>query len=115
LREEGEGEILSPDDYIVDAEKGMIHLIVAPVRGYCSYSVEYPHGFAEGEEVPDSLGSLLVQTAVCFMNIVAVTPSNRKGTNVPISGMVYRMMLSTASPFYRERLSVDFPTMSKGL
>lgn len=114
-----DGELVTPSEYMLSAEKGYITLRQAQRLGSCLLSVTYDSGLPVSDisdevlEAPQWLQECSIAVAVHAQNVLVSSPANRKDKAViNISAEIRHLASQLLNSRKRLRMTVVFPAVS---
>lgn len=102
---------LTSSDYLLDAEKGEITLLVEPPKGHRILAVRYRAGFdSESKEIPKWLQEAAISAAIAVHHAQAVTHGKKDVRDM--SKELNRILYAQLSDYVYSSLQATFPEMT---
>lgn len=104
-------------NYIIDAEKGVLILLVAPMIGNATVLVDYCAGYADGDtpdqEIPEWLSEAALSATIEVMHTQSIT--HNKKDLLDMSAPMRRILYSQVNEHIRPRAKGIFPVNTVAL
>lgn len=118
LKTAADGEVITPNDYIIKNKEGLINLLYSTYCGVSALSVTYTSGFASDIADPDVLigvptwmENAAITAATMVLNSHPSNQANKKsGLTTIMLKQLEALLYRTISPYFRTRVGVLWPT-----
>lgn len=114
-----DGTVVDSSNYVLDATRGTVYLVISPPDHHLSISVSYEYGFPvsdAGEDilaVPQWLSAAHISMAIAYLLSSPANPAGRKERAAGLASKeMYGAARSALQQYHRPRMTINYPSRS---